>query len=302
LGKFQNLKHERSEIMVTTALRERMRAILRARNYSSRTEETYIAAVGRFARHFGTPPDQLGAEQIVSYQLWMRDQKHASHVLFNQTMCALRFFYGQVLERQDVVERIRYARNERRLPVVLSMSETIEFLQAVDLPRYRVLLMTIYATGTRLSEALALRASDIDSSRMVVRVRQGKGKKDRYVPLPPLLLQMLREHWQREHLKDLLFPRPTDRTRPASPTTVQRYVQRFAARAGLSKKVTPKTLRHCYATHLIEMGTSTRVVQVLLGHANVHTTETYTHVSPSTLGNVVAPLERVLSAVKNSGE
>ena len=105
--------------MVTTALRERMRAILRARNYSPRTEETYIAAVIHFARHFKTPPDQLGAEHVIAYQVWLRDQKHASHVLFNQTMCALRFFCGQVLERADIVERIRYARQERRLPIVL---------------------------------------------------------------------------------------------------------------------------------------------------------------------------------------
>jgi site-specific recombinase XerD len=186
------------------------------------------------------------------------------------------------------------------LPVVLSVSETIDLLRSIELPRYRVLLMTIYATGLRLSEALALRAADIDSKRMVVRVRQGKGKKDRYVPLPPLLLEMLREHWRREHLRDLLFPRPSDPSLPASPTTVQKYMQRFAVKAGLTKKVTPKTLRHCYATHLIEQGTSTRVVQVLLGHANVHTTETYTHVSPSMLGNVVAPLERVLSAAAES--
>ena len=286
--------------MVTTALRERMRAILRARNYSPRTEETYIAAVVHFARHFKTSPDRLGAEHVVAYQVWLRDQKHASYVLFNQAMAALRFFYGEVLERRDVVERIRYARHERHLPVVLSVSETVDFLSSIDLPRYRVLLMTIYATGLRLGEALALRAADIDSKRMVVRVRQGKGKKDRYVPLPPKLLEMLREHWRREHLCDLLFPRPGDPSRPASPATVQRYMQRFAAKAGLTKKVTPKTLRHCYATHLIEQGTSTRVVQVLLGHANVHTTETYTHVSPSTLGNVVGPLERVLSAAANT--
>jgi integrase/recombinase XerD len=283
--------------MVTTALRERMRAILRARNYSHRTEQTYIAAVIHFARHFGTPPDRLGGKHVLDYQVWLRDQKHASHVLFNQTMCALRFFYGQVLERPDVVERICYARHERRLPVVLSVSETIDFLTSIGKPRYRVLLMTIYATGLRLSEALALRAGDIDSKRMVVRVRQGKGKKDRYVPLPPLLLERLREHWRREHLRDLLFPRPSDPSLPASPTTVQKYMQRSAAKAGLTKRITPKTLRHCYATHLIEQGTSTRVVQVLLGHSNVHTTETYTHVSPSTLGNVVAPLEQVLKAV-----
>lgn len=282
--------------MVTTALREKMRAILRARNYSLRTEQTYISAVAQFARHFRTSPDRLGAEHIAEYQVWLRDKKHASNVVFNQTMCALRFFYGQVLERPETYARIPYARSERRLPVVLSVEETIAFLQSINIARYRVLLTTIYATGLRLSEALALRAADIDSKRMVVRVRQGKGKKDRYVPLPPKLLEMLREHWRREHLRDLLFPRPADPSRRASPTTVQKYMQRFAAKAGLTKKITPKTLRHCYATHLIEQGTSTRVVQVLLGHANVHTTETYTHVSPSTLGNVVGPLDAVLSA------
>lgn len=288
--------------MVTTALRERMRAILRARNYSPRTEETYIAAVAHFARHFGKSPDQLGAEHVIAYQVWLREQKRASYVLFNQIVCALRFFYGEVLQWPDMVERIRYARHERRLPVVLSVEETVQFLTSIDHPRYRVLLTTIYATGLRLSEALALRAADIDSRRMVVRVRQGKGKKDRYVPLPPALLEILREHWRREHLQDLLFPRTFDPSRPADPTGVQRYLQRLVAKTGLSKKVTPKTLRHCYATHLIEQGTSTRVVQVLLGHSNVHTTETYTHVSPSTLGNVVGPLERVLNAATKSSD
>ncbi len=286
--------------MVTTALRERMRAILRARNYSPRTEQTYISAVAHFARHFGKSPDHLGPEHVAEYQVWLRDEKRASNVLFNQAMCALRFFYGKVLERPETVERIPYARSERRLPVVLSVDETIRFLRSIDVPRYRVLLSTIYATGLRLSEALGLRASDIDSQRMVVRVRQGKGKKDRYVPLPPALLEMLREHWRREHLRDLLFPRPSDPLRRASPATVQKYVQRFGQKAKLTKKITPKTLRHCYATHLIEQGTSTRVVQVLLGHSNVHTTETYTHVSPSTLGNVTGPLERVLKAAAKS--
>ena len=282
--------------MATTALRERMRAILRTRNYSERTEETYILAVARFARHFGRSPDQLGRAEIDAYQIWLRNEKRVSVVLFNQTMCALRFFYREVLGKSDVVERIPYARGVRRLPVVLSVEETIRYLSSIPEPRYRVLLTTIYATGARLSEALWLRGTDIDSARMVVRIRQGKGKKDRYVPLPPALLEMLREHWRREHLHDLLFPSASDPSRPPSGATVQRYLQRFGSRAGLRKRVTPKTFRHCYATHLIEQGVSTRVVQVLLGHADVHTTETYTHVSPATLGNVVTPLERVLAA------
>lgn len=144
--------------MVNTALRERMRAILRTRNYSPRTEETYINAVAHFARHFGRPPDQLGAEKIADYQIWLRDHKKASATAFNQAMCALRFFYREVLGRTEMVERIPYARKERRLPVVLSPEETIQFLGSITIPRYRVLLTTIYSAGLRLSEALALRA------------------------------------------------------------------------------------------------------------------------------------------------
>ncbi len=279
--------------MATTALRERMRSILRTRNYSPRTEETYIDAVARFARHFGKSPDQLGAAQVIEYQIWLREHKHASATFANQTVCALRFFYREVLGRRDEVTRIPYARRERRLPVVLSPEETARFLVSIPIARYRVLLTTIYATGLRTSEALGLRAGDIDSSRMLVRVRQGKGKKDRYVPLSPILLDLLREHWRRERLTDLLFPSFHDRSRPLDPATVQKYVARVSEGAGLRVRVTPRTLRHCYATHLIEKGTSTRVVQVLLGHSDVHTTETYTHVSPQTIGKIVSPLDQI---------
>ena len=146
--------------MVTTALRERMRSILRTRNYSPRTEETYIDAVARFARHFGKSPDQLGAAQVTEYQIWLREHKHASATLANQAVCALRFLYREVLDRPDEVARIPYARRERRLPVVLSPEETARFLAAIPIPRYRVLLTTIYSAGLRLGETLALRARD----------------------------------------------------------------------------------------------------------------------------------------------
>ena len=132
---------------------------------------------------------------------------------------------------------------------------------------------------------------------MLIRVRQGKGKKDRYVPLSPILLDLLREHWRREGLSDLLFPAVRNRTQPMGCATVQRYVQAAWKRSGLTKKVTPRTLRHCYATHLIEKGTSTRVVQVLLGHTNVHTTETYTHVSPQTMIKTGSPLDDLVAAL-----
>lgn len=280
--------------MVTTPLRERMRSILRTRNYSPRTEETYIEAVARFARHFGKSPEQLGAAQITEYQIWLRETRHISASLFNQVVCALRFFYVEVLNRPDQVVRVAYARTEKHLPVVLSVEETARFLASIEIPRYRVLLTTIYSAGLRLGEALALRAGDIDSSRMLIRIRQGKGKKDRYVPLSPLVLELLREHWRREKLTDLLFARDQDRSRPLSDTTVQKYVRRAARAAGFRKIITPRTLRHSYATHLIEKGTSTRIVQVLLGHTNVHTTETYTHVSPQTLGTIISPLDQIV--------
>ena len=283
--------------MVTTPLRERMRSILRTRNYSPRTEETYIEAVARFARHFGKSPEQLGAAQITEYQIWLRETRHVSASLFNQVVCALRFLYGEVLSRPDQVERIAYARGEKHLPVVLSLEETARFLASIEIPRYRVLLTTIYSAGLRLGEALALRADDIDSSRMLIRIRQGKGKKDRYVPLSPLVLELLREYWRREKLTDLLFVRDRDRTRPLSDTTVQKFVRRAARAAGFRKIITARTLRHSYATHLIEKGTSTRVVQVLLGHTNVHTTETYTHVSPQTLGTIISPLDQMVAGL-----
>lgn len=283
--------------MVTTPLRERMRSILRTRNYSPRTEETYIEAVGRFARHFGKSPEQLGAAQITEYQIWLRETRHVSASLFNQVVCALRFLYAEVLSRPEEVVRIAYARTEKHLPVVLSVEETARFLGSIEIPRYRVLLTTIYSAGLRTGEALALRAGDIDSSRMLIRIRQGKGKKDRYVPLSPLVLELLREHWRREKLTDLLFTRDRDRSRPLSDTTLQKFVRRAARAAGFRKIITPRTLRHSYATHLIEKGTSTRVVQVLLGHTNVHTTETYTHVSPQTLGTIISPLDQIVAGL-----
>jgi integrase/recombinase XerD len=279
--------------MATSILRERMRAILRTRNYSSRTEETYIAAVAHFARHFGRSPDQLGPQEIADYQIWLRDQKNASATAFNQIMCGLRFFYREVLGRTEVLERIPYARRERRLPVVLSPAETKKFLDSIAVPSYRLLLTVIYSAGLRLREALTLRSCDIDSARMVITIRQGKGKKDRYVPLSPVLLRLLREHWKRERLHDLLFPNPRDPSRPLNATTIQKYVKRIIRKFGFPKNITPRTLRHSFATHLIEQGTSTRVVQALLGHSSVRTTERYTHVSTHTIGRVVSPLDLI---------
>jgi len=167
----------KENVMATTFLRERMRQMLRVRNYSKRTEETYLDAVGRFARHFRRRPDQMGAEEVRAYQLWLRDERHASSCVINQVAGALRFFFTYVVERPETVDHLCYAKREHRLPVVLSAEELLRFLNAVNERRYRAMLTTMYAAGLRLSETLHLRVDDIDSARMLIRVKEGKGKK-----------------------------------------------------------------------------------------------------------------------------
>lgn len=277
--------------MVTTPLRERMRSILRSRNYSPRTEEAYIHAVARFARHFGRSPDQLGAAEVTEYQIWMREH-NCSASLVNQFVCGVKFLFGEVLGREQEITRIRYARQERQLPVVLSPEEMARLLAAIPAGKYRVLASVLCATGLRISEAVSLRGIDVDSRRMVIRIRQGKGKKDRYVPLSPHLLEMLREHWKLAGLKDLLFPSRRNPTRPMDPSIAQRTIKQAGRRIG--KHVSPHILRHSYATYQIEHGASPRVVQVILGHSNVRTTEIYMHVSPQMMGRTVSPLDEIL--------
>ena len=272
------------------SLRDRMRRALRIRNYSPRTEQAYIRAVAKFAAHFGQPPHQLGAPEIEQYLYYLRDERGASWCWFNQTICALRFFYTHVLDRPDLVRRLPYGRRETRLPVVLSVEEMLAVLAALVTLRDRVLVMLLYSAGLRLAEVCHLRVRDIDSSRMLLHV-SGKGRKDRYVPLSPIVLEILREWWRATHPHDLLFPNQKDPSRPLSRTTVQRAVRHAAERAGLTKDVSPRTLRHSFATHLMEQGTSTRVIQVLLGHSHVRTTETYTHVSPA---HARSPLDQIL--------
>lgn len=276
--------------MVTTLLRERMRRAMRIRNLSPRTEQIYLHSVARFAQHFRRSPDRLGLGDIEQYLLYLRDEKRVSWAWFNQAVCALRFFYLYVMDRPDLVTRIPYGRRERHLPVVLSVDELIALLENVPSFRDRVMLTVVYSAGLRLGEICRLRVQDIDSSRMLIAIRQGKGNKDRYVPLSPIALDLLRQWWRATKPASFLFPNTKDPSRPLCHCTVQRAVRVAAKRAGLGKKVSTRTLRHSFATHLIEQGTPTRVIQVLLGHSHVRTTETYTHVSP-TLAR--SPLDRI---------
>ena len=265
-----------------TKLRQRMIDDLRIRNYSPRTIETYTRCVAGFAKHFSRSPAELGPEHIREYQIFLVETKHASWTLFNQTVCALRFLYKVTLGRAEMIEHIPYPRQEKKLPVVLSRDELAQFFDVIANRKHRTILMTMYAAGLRLSEALGLQVSDIDSQRGLVRVQQGKAKRDRYVVLSSTLLHELREYWQRYRPQSWLFP-GNRRDRSLSPTSVQKASAQARLRARIAKPVTTHTMRHCFATHLLEAGTDLRTIQLWLGHKSLQTTAVYLHVATSAL-------------------
>ena len=261
-----------------TALRQRMIADLRIRNYSPRTIECYTQRVAAFAQHFGQSPTELGPEHIRTFQTVLVETKRTSWTLFNQTVCALRFLYGTTLQRPGAIEQIPFPRQPKRLPVVLSRAEVARFFAAVPNLKHRTVLMTMYAAGLRLSEALGLRLSDVDGERQCLRVAQGKGQKDRYTILAPGLLEQLRTYWRLTRPRTWLFPgRPPEQ--PLTASAIQRCCAPAARRAKLAKRVSTHTMRHCFATHLLEAGTDLRTIQQLLGHRSLETTAVYLHVA-----------------------
>lgn len=267
-----------------TQLRQRMTEDLTIRNYSPRTIKVYLDRLAQFAQHFGQSPDRLGPAHIREFQVFLVETKKASWTKFNQTVCALRFFYRVSLGKTWMIEHIPFPKQPKRLPVVLSQEEVQRLFEAVSNLKHRTILMTLYATGLRIAEALALQLGDIDSARMLLRVRQGKGGKDRYVPLSETLLNQLRRYWRYYRPGCWLFP-STDPRRALTASTVQRVCAKAAAKAGLNKRVTPHTLRHSFATHHLEAGTNLKTIQVLLGHRNLNTTSIYLHVAAQAPGH-----------------
>jgi Site-specific recombinase XerD len=276
---------------------------LSIRNLSARTTHTYISLVSRFALFFRRSPDGLGLSEIEQYLFFLRDEKKVSYCVFNQTVCALRFFYLHVMERPDLVLRIPYCRREKHIPMVLSVSEMLAILAALGSLRDRVLVTVLYSAGLRLGEACRLRVENIDSARMLLHIRQAKGHKDRYAPLSPIALELLREWWRRTmrgtRPRGLLFPCTNDPLRPIHHSTVQRALKIAVRRAGITKHVSPRTLRHSFATHLMEQGMNMRVIQILLGHSHTRTTEIYTHVSPA---HARSPLDVILPPSPSVGK
>ena len=263
-----------------SALRQRMIEDLQVRNYSPRTVEAYVAAVAKVARYFMRSPDQLNGEDLREFQVGLL-AKQPSWSQFNQIVAGLRFFYGTTLARPGMVEMLPYGKKPKRLPVVLSVAEVSQLLEAARPGREQMLLATAYACGLRISELLNLQVTDIDSARMVVIVRQGKGAKDRQVPLSARLLGELRTWWSMHRRKPWLFPGSTERCwdGPMNAACVQRMCQKVVAWAELKKKATMHTLRHSYATHLLEAGVDVVTLQKLLGHTSLTTTARYLHLS-----------------------
>jgi site-specific recombinase XerD len=280
-----------------SSLRKKMIEDLRVRNYSPRTIDTYVRCVASFARHFGKSPDKLGPEHIRDYQLFLVESKRASWSLFNQTVCALRFFYKVSLGKKWVIGHIPFPRQEKRLPVIPSVRELKALFNAVGNVKHRTVLMTMYAAGLRISEAMNLQISDIDSDRRLVRIRQGKGKRDRYVPLSSTLLNILREYWKAYRPESWLFPGISP-DQPLSVSSVQRVCSIAQRKARLSKRVTTHTMRHCFATHLLEAGVDLRTIQLLLGHQSLSTTTVYLHVATRALKSTEGPLDLLRGATE----
>ncbi len=278
-------------------LRRRMTEDMTVRGFTAGTQQGYIRAVRDFTAFFGRSPDQAGAEDLRRYQLHMRSSG-ASATSMNAAVSALRFFFGVTLGRDDAIQGMTTVREPRRLPVVLSPKEVARLLDAAPGLKYRAALSVAYGAGLRASEVVSLKLSDIDSERMVIRVEQGKGRKDRYAMLSEPLLDLLRAWWLAARKRGVMLPGGWlfPGQNPVNPLTTRQLNRAFHGAkeaAGIDKRVSLHTLRHCFATHLLEQKVDIRVIQVLLGHKKLDTTALYSQVATRTIREVTSPLEHL---------
>jgi len=279
-----------------TQLRKLMLEELQRRNYSDSTVRTYVAAIRDFSRHFHQPPDKLGPDHIRQFQVYLLKEKKLAVASVKQRVSALRFFFVKTLRRPYMLEQIPYPKLPRRLPNVLSEEEVGHLIDSASNLFHRAMLMTLYATGMRRAELCRLKVEDIDGKRMIIHIRQGKGGRDRDVPLDPKLRETLQEYWRWMKPKTYLFPGTVDNWRadvPISDKVPWLACREAARRAGIQKRVTPHLLRHSYATHLLEGGADLRTIQVLLGHAKLEHTVIYLHLSQRHLRAATNPLEKM---------
>jgi integrase/recombinase XerD len=281
-------------------LRDQMVADLRLRNYSPKTIREYTRCMFHFVKHFKRSPDLMGEREIREFLLYLLNEEKASPSLRKMFTAGIKFFYRVTLNRPQEVERIPYPKIPKTLPDILTQKEVGAIIGAVESVKYRTIIASAYATGMRITEVCRLQArGDVASERMVIHIRAGKGQKDRYVTLGESLLGLLKEYWRQTRPKGLyLFPghKPDQ---PITPNSVYQVFQKALKKTGIKKHVTLHTLRHCFATHLMEAHTDIRVIQALLGHNSIRTTSRYTHVSTELIGRIKSPLDS-LSIEKSS--
>lgn len=273
-----------------TPLRQRMIEDMQMRNFAPATQKAYLTAVKAFAAHFGNSPDQLGKEHVRQFLVHLVEKRRVAWSTYNIHLCSLRFLFHVTLGQDTLLAGIPCPKEPKRLPVVLTFEEITQFFDACENLKQSAMFLCAYGAGMRVSEVVHLKIADIDSGRMMIHIRQGKGWRDRYVPLSPRLLQLLREYWKEYRPKEWLFTgQPA--TNPLTSGTLIRHFRRVRQQARLGKQATMHTLRHSYATHLLEAGVDLRTIQVLLGHRQIKTTAIYTHVSRELLESTPSPLD-----------
>lgn len=272
-------------------LRDRMEQDLILKQFAPSTRRNYLLYCRKFAAHYGRSPEELGETEIREYLLHLIQVEQVSYATYRQIVAAVKFLYTVTLGRPGLVERIPFPRHRRNsFPEVLRQDQIVQLFAAIRRLKYRALLMTCYAAGLRISEACQLRVEDIDSTRMVLRVRYAKGSKQRYSVLSKRLLQLLREYWKQQRPVEWLFP-GQGKSGHVVPDTVRQVFRKAADAVGLGRWCTPHTLRHSFATHLLENGTELVVIQALLGHNSLKTTATYTHVRTDHIGELQSPFD-----------
>jgi site-specific recombinase XerD len=286
-----------------TALRQKLIDDLQLRGYAERTVEAYVAVVARLAQHYRRAPDLLTEVELREYLLYLTRERKLARASFTQTLCGLRFFYEQTLGRRWTILDVARPKRDRKLPTVLSRDEVWRVLAAVRTPSYRTCLTTIYSCGLRLREALDLHVEQVDGERMLLHVRRGKGGLDRMVPVPRALLTLLRAHWRTHRNRVWMFPAPRRRPPravsdptigPIDATVLQRAFTRAVSDSGISKPAHVHTLRHSYATHLLEAGVPLALIQEYLGHSSPSTTSIYTHVTRELRDAAVDPINGLM--------
>ena len=288
-----------------TCLKQRMIEDLQLRGLSPRTQDAYVRVVRQLAEHYDKPPDEITEEELRQYFLYLTNGKGVSASAFRGALCGIKFFYQYTLKREwPTLDLVRPAK-EKKLPVVLSVEEVHQVLGCVRRKHYRVCLTTIYSCGLRLQEGVHLQVADIDSARMLVHVHRGKGAKDRFVPLPQHTLDLLRGYWAAHRNPTWIFPttRPADAfslaaaTRSMEVSSVQRALKAAVVESGLHKPATVRTLRHSYATHLLEAGVNLRIIQAYLGHSSPTSTAIYTHLTRKVEDRAARAINRVMDSL-----